>query len=525
MQDDALPLSINVSIIPHSSREEASKVLLTTFDREVDSFDDLPKINSDAGTAMGLRELGPNNGAPTFARDVLRICVSGPTGLHLSVVDLPGIIQVPSEGQTDDDVEAVHSLVDSYMMSKRSIILAVVQAGNDISNQPVIRKCRQFDPSGERTIGVITKPDLINKTAEGRIAQLARNEDTTKLKLGFFLIKNPSPEETERGLTTYDREAIERDFFTSAPWKNQKLNPDRLGVQNLRAFLQELLERHIRKEIPKVRQELKRLERQTAEQLLMLGGPRKTTADLRIHLSRLAMKFDNICSSALQGNYDDSRFFGSAGGEIPPTRLRAIVHSENVGYANLMRTKGEKRRVGAREESDNDVESGSEADDGGGQILVTESAMKEWVKKRLEAFLDALVSHLTDEEHTRQRLREGILAALEAMKKNADEELNRLWIDEAQQPVTYNHYYTDNIQKARNDSARKALKKAMDETTHQDYGGRIHISNNNVDIQNLLGLLQDRIVVNMDEQACSEGRGALNAYYKVGFSASDVKQF
>jgi hypothetical protein len=69
----------------------------------------------------------------------------------------------------------------------------VVQAGNDIANQPIIQKSRSFDKGGQRTVGIITKPDLINAGTEKRITLLTKNQDTTKLKLGFFLVKNPTP--------------------------------------------------------------------------------------------------------------------------------------------------------------------------------------------------------------------------------------------------------------------------------------------------------------------------------------------
>ena len=88
------------------------------------------------------------------------------------------------------------------MANPRTIILAVVQVNNDIANQGIIQKSRRFDQVGERTVGVITKPDLINEGTQKRIALLAKNEDTTKLKLGFFLVKNPTPSELKSGITS-----------------------------------------------------------------------------------------------------------------------------------------------------------------------------------------------------------------------------------------------------------------------------------------------------------------------------------
>lgn len=107
------------------------------------------------------------------------------------------------------DVALVESLVDRYLESSRTIILAVVQANNDTANQSIIKRARMFDRTGQRTVGIITKADIINVGTKGRIALLANNEDTTKLKLGYFLLKNPSPSELEAGMTIDERKRTE----------------------------------------------------------------------------------------------------------------------------------------------------------------------------------------------------------------------------------------------------------------------------------------------------------------------------
>lgn len=58
---------------------------------------------------------------------------------------------------------------------------AVVRANNDIENQGIIQRAQKCGWESERTVGIITKPDLINRGTEGRIARLAKSKDTTKL--------------------------------------------------------------------------------------------------------------------------------------------------------------------------------------------------------------------------------------------------------------------------------------------------------------------------------------------------------
>jgi hypothetical protein len=100
-----------------------------------------------------------------------------------------------------------------YIANPRTIILAIVQAGNDISNQLTIKKSKKFDKDGKRTIRVITKPNLINNRTQGCIAAPSRNEDTTKLKISFFIVKNLLLKEIQNGISMLDREQKELTYF------------------------------------------------------------------------------------------------------------------------------------------------------------------------------------------------------------------------------------------------------------------------------------------------------------------------
>jgi len=336
--------SITASILPHSSRDVRTRQKLQGFHASLRGYDELPKVISKAGELMGLKGYGNNTEGPGFVEDVLRIKVVGRTGLHLSICDLPGLISVASEEQTEEDVATVDRMVDAYIEKPRTIILAIVQASNDIANQRIVKKSKTFDAAGQRTVGIITKPDLINKGTEARIASLAKNLDTTRLKLGFFLLKNPTPTEMQQSVTAVQRAANERFFFDSAGWREQKLDPDRLGIDKLREFLQRLLSQHIEQELPKVRDEIRTMILSTETDLNALPVERPSVAHLRMYLSSLAMQFHNLSVAALNGDYHTSsfgQFFSVSGDEVGSTRLRALVHQTNTEYATEMRTKGD----------------------------------------------------------------------------------------------------------------------------------------------------------------------------------------
>lgn len=109
------PMKIQAEIIPHHSRSEASVLALKTFVRTLENIEELTGVITEAATLMGIRHTASMVEGPAFASDILRISVFEKTGLHLSVVDLPGLISVLSEEQIEDDLETVHALVDKYI--------------------------------------------------------------------------------------------------------------------------------------------------------------------------------------------------------------------------------------------------------------------------------------------------------------------------------------------------------------------------------------------------------------------------
>ncbi|KAL2866116.1 putative dynamin GTPase [Aspergillus lucknowensis] len=512
-------------IIPHISRTDDEKTRLSAFRCEISDFAELPRIIEDAAKLMGLRGHGTDSGGPAFSPDVLRLEIVGNTGLHLTIVDLPGLISV---SEKEEDVELVSNLVDSYLENPRTIILAVVPASSDVDTQGIIQRARKFDKAGHRTVGIITKPDLINTGTESRVARLANNLDSTRLNLGFFLLKNPSPAELEKGMTASERRKAELDFFSTGAWKGQGIDPSRIGIDNLRTFLQDLLDNHIERELPQVREDVRRLLNEINEELLDLGMERSSPSQIP--------------------------FFRVDSDDIS-VRLRAAIHMENEDFAAYMRQHGEKRKVITKEQLET-----AQAEDG--QLLLTDDQMMEWVRKiyhetrgrelpgnhnyslLTEMFhaqserwgdisrrhLDAVVSLVSRFIHsalaftvkdpiTRQSLTERIKVSLSINAKEASEELDKLLQDETRHPITYNHYYTDNIQKARLDRSKKNLQVSMEDAIEKDWNGRFHVSNSQVEISRLLSALQDRVVVDMTERACLDARTDLAAYYKVAMKS------
>lgn len=343
------------------------------------SFHELPEIIRKASTLMVIRRASPDADPKyvAFAADVLRLEVVGDTSLHLTVVDLPGLISV---SDNDDEVRIMEDLGDKYLESSRTIILAVVPASNDIDTQGIIQRARTFDEAGLRTVGIITKPDLINTGTESRVASLAKNVGRIKLKLGFFLLKNPSPMELSEGISLAKRQQQEARFFSSTPWAEQNLDMSRIGIERLRIFLQKLLAEHIERELPRVREEVQALLAGTEHRLAHIGPERTSVGQVRMFLTQTSMDFYALTKAAVDGNYESQNtgFFNAA--SRPDFRLRAKVHIENERFATSMRVHASKRKICGEDEAPGaDEASGEETEqltsmDGSDQLTSTDES-------------------------------------------------------------------------------------------------------------------------------------------------------
>ena len=184
-----------------------------------------------------------------FSKDVLRLEISGPDQEHLSVIDVPGLFQRHKEGVTTKaDIELVKRMVYGYMRNPRSVMLTVIPANVDIATQGILEKAEEFDSEGNRTLGVLTKPDLVDRGAEHNVVNLILDRDHP-LRLGWHLLRNAGQAELVNPIES--RQQAERDFFNSvAPWN--ELARHKVGITSFRSRLQEVLSDHIRREFPKV---------------------------------------------------------------------------------------------------------------------------------------------------------------------------------------------------------------------------------------------------------------------------------
>ncbi|KAF6514656.1 hypothetical protein HZS61_005790 [Fusarium oxysporum f. sp. conglutinans] len=132
--------------------------------------DDLAHIIEEAKTIMEINRTGKD-----FSKDLLRLKIEGPQMYPLSLLDLPGF---PYSDKSQENMEILQSLIGCHLDNKDNIFLVVINPNKTLPEQEVLRKSRWFDPHGERTIPIITKPDLMRpgSVEEQSYIKLAMNQ-------------------------------------------------------------------------------------------------------------------------------------------------------------------------------------------------------------------------------------------------------------------------------------------------------------------------------------------------------------
>lgn len=316
--------------VPGKSRSSQERASLSGFHHDLSTPEEFPALFDKAKQAMGLDVLGSR----AFSEDILRVEVSGPAQPQLTVVDLPGLIHSENKKQSAPDVRLVHKLVESYMKSERSIILAVVSAMNEFANQIVLTKAREVDRDGERTIGIITKPDTLRTgtTLERDFLALARNEDI-KFERGWHVVKNLDLGAGEE--ETKDRDSEESLFFEKSNFKS--LPPSSVGIASLRHRLSQVLFRQVQSELPKLVEDIRSGIAKTRDVLDKLGPSRVTPEEQRAFLIRISQEFQILSKDAINGQYSNS-FFAD---RLPAKRrLCAVIANSHDNFGTSLRENG-----------------------------------------------------------------------------------------------------------------------------------------------------------------------------------------
>lgn len=227
----------------------------------------------------------------------INLKIFSPHVLNLTLVDLPGLTKIPIGDQPSDIERQTRNLILEYIAKPNSIILAVSPANVDLVNSESLKLARQVDPQGKRTIGILTKLDLMD---HGTNALDILSGNVYPLKLGFIGVVNRSQQDIHVNKALSDSLVAERDFFTSHPaYKNIS---HRCGTAFLAKSLNHTLMGHIRERLPDIKARLNTLMGQTEQELASYGDAFFTQPENRGALVlQLMTKFATSFVSSIEG--------------------------------------------------------------------------------------------------------------------------------------------------------------------------------------------------------------------------------
>ncbi|CAD6924721.1 unnamed protein product [Tilletia controversa] len=140
----------------------------------------------------------------------IHLKVYSPNVLNFTLDDLPGLTKIPVGDQPSDIERQIRSLVTDYISKPNCTILAVSSANDDLANSDSLKLARSVDPQGRRTIGVLTKLDLMDTGTHALDILTGR---VYPVKLGFIGVVNRSQQDINGNFPMDVARRAEEEFF------------------------------------------------------------------------------------------------------------------------------------------------------------------------------------------------------------------------------------------------------------------------------------------------------------------------
>jgi len=196
------------------------------------------------------RVTGENKGISNLP---INLRVYSPHVLNITLIDLPGLTKLAVGDQPTDIGDQIKDMIMTYICRETCLILAVTPANTDLATSDALMMARTADPDGLRTIGVLTKLDLMD---EGTDAKDIMENKLLPLRRGYVAVVNRSQKDIEGKKDIKAAVAAERKFFLSHP--SYRHMADRCGTPYLQKQLNTQLTNHIRDTLPSLRDKLQR---------------------------------------------------------------------------------------------------------------------------------------------------------------------------------------------------------------------------------------------------------------------------
>ncbi|XP_076948522.1 dynamin-related protein 3B-like [Bidens hawaiensis] len=252
------------------------------------------------------REAGGNKGV---SDKQIHLKIFSPNVLDITLVDLPGITKVPVGDQPSDIESRIRTMIMSYIKLPTCLILAVTPANSDLANSDALQIAGNADPDGYRTIGVITKLDIMDRGTDACGFLMGK---VIPLRLGYVGVVNRSQEDILLNRSIKDALVAEEKFFQSRPVYKELA--DYCGVPQLAKKLNQILVQHIKKVLPGLKSHISATLVSVAKEHASYGKITESKAGMGALILSILSKYSEAFCSMIEGRNEEMSTSELSGG-------------------------------------------------------------------------------------------------------------------------------------------------------------------------------------------------------------------
>ncbi|XP_008143916.2 interferon-induced GTP-binding protein Mx2 [Eptesicus fuscus] len=287
-----------------------------------------------------------------ISHELISLEITSPEVPDLTLIDLPGIARVAVGNQPQDIGLQIKALIKKYIQRQQTINLVVVPCNVDIATTEALSMAHEVDPEGDRTIGILTKPDLVDKGAEKNVVSVAQNL-TYHLKKGYMIVKCRGQQEITNKLSLAEATKKEMMFFQTHPYFRVLLEEGKATVPRLAERLTTELIWHINKSLPLLENQIRESHLSATEELRQCGEHiPNTDADKMFFLVEKIKVFNRNIERLVDGEEvvkeKETRLYNKLREEFKQwvlvlaansQKVKNIIHEEVSKYENQYRGK------------------------------------------------------------------------------------------------------------------------------------------------------------------------------------------
>ncbi|KFQ34450.1 Interferon-induced GTP-binding protein Mx, partial [Mesitornis unicolor] len=266
--------------------------------------------------------------------ELISLEIWSPDVPDLTLIDLPGIARVAVGDQPKDIGEQIKKLLKKIIGYKETINLVVVPCNVDIATTEALKMAQEVDPSGERTLGILTKPDLVDRGTEKSIIKVIQNQ-VIPLKKGYMIVKCRGQQDIHNKLPLAAAIEQERKFFETHKHFSILLDEGRATIPHLAEKLTNELVGHILRTLPTLERQVREALQKTLQELQKYrrGAP-ITEPEKLMFLTDLIKLFNQDISQTIRGEEqlfgDEVRLFAKIRREFQTWGTILLEHAANV---------------------------------------------------------------------------------------------------------------------------------------------------------------------------------------------------